>query len=100
MLFFFEAATGQAETGRFDSSGSYQTLKTYLLGTFFVLWSHVVSFGSDDLQFDNLLFYSKTSGQVDIGRLDSSGTFQSLKNYPPGLFHVGWTHIVYSIVPV
>lgn len=98
-LLFFEQSTGQTETGYLDSANNLVVQHSYLLGSFFIFWTHIVSFGSDDLQFDNLLFYAGGTGQVDVGRLDERGTFQSLKYYPSGASRPGWTHLVYSVLP-
>lgn len=65
-MLFYEATTGQVDTGQLDNSGNYHPLTSLPSGAFHVGWTHIVSIGNS-----TLLFYEATTGQVDTGLMQS-----------------------------
>jgi hypothetical protein len=82
-MLFYEANTGLVNTGRLDSSGTYQPLQSFPA---YVGWTHIVKVGMNVL-----LFYDANTGLVNTGWFDNTSNWQTLQ-----AFHVsaGWTHIV------
>ena len=69
------------------AAGSFVTLRS--LSGFRLNWSHIVRVG--DCAF---LFYDSVTGTGAMGRLETDGSFKTLRSYPDGSFSLDWTHIV------
>jgi hypothetical protein len=83
-LFFYNAATGDADTGYVSRDGTYANLQSYT--GFLTGWTHIT--GTDD---GLLLFYNATTGDADTGYVSRDGTYANLRSYTG--FLTGSTHI-------
>jgi hypothetical protein len=66
-VFFYNTADGSALFGRFNTSGSFTTLKTYPAYYFPTAWTHIVATP------DGTFFYSRTRGWAALGVFDFVG---------------------------
>src|SRR5262249_27359585 len=81
----------EAYTYRVDNYGQFKLIKSYSAGSF-GNWTHIVNVVAPSSSY--LLYYNSANGAASIGTVDASGTHHSVREFAPGTFTTGWTHVV------